>query len=198
MRPSRGAVNRVLLGLLGAGLAVGGGWVAVTSLVERGDVGFGLPGWWPAPDAGARLVDRDALSRAQGYGWWVPVVFAASAVLFLALAWWFLGQTRTRRPRHLVLPKPGVRLRTRALARAVEADADRLAEVSGSRARIDDTGARPRVTLTVDLEPRAEPAGVLRALVAGPVERARTATGACRVDTVVRFRHPRHRAGRVE
>ncbi|MFE4491387.1 hypothetical protein ACFRKD_02875 [Streptomyces niveus] len=192
----RSAVDRTLLALLGAGLAGAGAWV----LTGHEAVRARLPGWWPAPAtarADGALTDRALLSRLRDHGWWTPAVIATLAVVFLLLVWWLLAQFRTGQPRTLPLPRPGLGLRTRALAAAMEERTELIPGVHRAQVTLSGRRHRLRAAFAVRLEPDAVPADVIRRIDEGPVADARTSSeGARHIDAVVRLRAPAGTTGR--
>lgn len=159
-----------------------------------------LPGWWPASAtarADGALTDRALLSRLRDHGWWTPAVVATLAIAFLLLVWWLLAQFRTGQPRTLALPRPGLGLRTRALAAAMEERTERIPGVHRAQVTLSGRPHRLRAAFSVRLEPDATPADVIRRIEAGPVADARTSSeGARHIHAVVRLRAPAGTTGR--
>ncbi|AJE87651.1 hypothetical protein SLNWT_7275 [Streptomyces albus] len=189
----RTAVNRVLLGVLGLALAGTGAWFAVSGFAEER-----LPGWWRGPSPRSRLLERERWADLQARGWWDTAVIGALALLVLLLLWWFFAQAATGRRRVLHLPRPWLRLRTRALASAVAEELERHPGVAAGSVRIGGgRRGRLRVRVTLHLSAQGQPGPLLGELAAGPLENLRRATGAEELDSAVRLRHGSRRAARV-
>ncbi|MBM7440261.1 hypothetical protein [Streptomyces sp. HB132] len=162
MEQSRRAVNRITLASVGLALAVGGALLAGTEASIAGR----LPGWWPDVPYESPLVDRAYLSGLRAFAWWTPAVVAATTLLSLLLARWFVSQCGGTGPHRLRLPTPGGFLHVDALSDAL---ARRTAAVDGvARCRVGIRAHRTRlyVHTRIWLHPGVEPAAVLPTLAA--------------------------------
>ncbi|HET6858524.1 MAG TPA: hypothetical protein VFH94_15720, partial [Streptomyces sp.] len=192
-RPLRDGVNRALAALLGIAALGGGAWLTVTGLTrESPSWGSWATGasWWPRPGDGLRPGAPD---------WNAPVTLVVVSGVMVGLLCWLAAQAPARRPRRLALPRPALHLSTRALTRAVRADAEAVPGVARARVRLSGNArrGRSRLALAVLLEPGAGPAAVLAGLSGEPLRAARTAAGAGQLALSVRFRVRSHRTRRT-
>ncbi|WP_406057255.1 alkaline shock response membrane anchor protein AmaP [Streptomyces sp. NBC_01077] len=187
-------VNRVLLGLAGLLLVLGGGGVLAAAL------DLSVPSWWPWSGPSDVLLSTADRQRWREEGWWWPVVIAALGLVVLLALWWLLVQFRRARLAEVVVDSGDGEvavLRGRALESALEADA--TAQEGVSRARVSLTGRRgaPRARVRLQLEPYASPGAALTTLSTQALAHARTSTGLPALPTEARLRAVKHRARRV-
>lgn len=187
-------VNRVLLGLLGLALLVGGGSVLAVGL------GAPAPSWWMHRGRHDVLLTAAERTRWRDAGWWWPAVVAVLAVLVLLALWWLVAALRRRRPAEVLVETgdgEGALLRGRALEGVVAEDARGTDGVE--RADVALTGRRtaPEMRVRLLLAPHAAPGSVLRLLTGGPLARARDSAGLAALPAEVRLKGARHRAERV-
>ncbi|MFE2378724.1 hypothetical protein [Streptomyces sp. NPDC059398] len=189
----RNGTNRAALACAGLVLLAGGGLLATAAPGVRSR----LPSGWPRPGRGTVLLDRTGLARLRDHGWWTPTVLAALTVAILLLLWWVIAQLRGGARGPVPLTRPGVTLRTRALAMAM---AERTAALPGvDRARIALHGRPHRLTAraTLLLAPDAEPAAVLGRVATGTLAEARTSATPRAIAADVRLGVPAHRSRRA-
>ncbi|WP_426363228.1 alkaline shock response membrane anchor protein AmaP [Streptomyces sp. E-08] len=187
-------VNRVLLGLAGLILVVGGGAVlaAATDLA--------VPSWWPWSGPSDVLLTTAQRQRWRDEGWWWPVVIAVLGLVVLLALWWLLVQFRRARLAEVLVDTGDGEeavLRGRALESVLEADA--AAQDGVARAKVALTGRRgaPRTRIALLLEPHASPGDTLTALSGEALAHARTSAGLPALPTEARLRAVKHRARRV-
>ncbi|MFD7324556.1 alkaline shock response membrane anchor protein AmaP [Streptomyces sp. NPDC059875] len=187
-------VNRVLLGLVGLLLVVGGGAVLAA--------GFDLavPSWWPWSGPSDVLLSDADRRRWRDEGWWWPVVIAALGLVVLLALWWLIAQFRRARLAEVLVDTgdgEAATVRGRALESVLEADA--VAQDGVARARVALTGRRtaPRTRVRLLLEPYASPGEALASLTNEALAAARTSTGLRYLPTEARLRALKHRARRV-
>ncbi|MFD8206548.1 alkaline shock response membrane anchor protein AmaP [Streptomyces sp. NPDC059695] len=187
-------VNRVLLGLAGLILVLGGGAVLAAA------TGLSVPSWWPWSGPSDVLLTTAQRQRWRNEGWWWPVVIAALGIVVLLALWWLIAQFRRARLAEVLVDTgdgEAAVLRGRALEGALEADA--AAQDGVARAKVSLTGRRgaPRTRIVLLLEPHASPGDALTALSTEALAHARTATGLPALPTEARLRAVKHRARRV-
>ncbi|MFH9721383.1 alkaline shock response membrane anchor protein AmaP [Streptomyces sp. NPDC017254] len=187
-------VNRVLLGLAGLLLVVGGGAVLAAAL------DLSVPSWWPWSGPADVLLSTADRQRRRDEGWWWPVVIAVLGLVVLLALWWLVAQFRRARLAEVVVDTGDGEeaiLRGRALEGVLEADA--TAQEGVARARVSLTGRRgaPRTRVALDLEPYASPGDALTTLSTRALAHARTSTGLAALPTEARLRAVKHRARRV-
>ncbi|MER5867906.1 alkaline shock response membrane anchor protein AmaP [Kitasatospora sp. NPDC002040] len=189
---SRSTVNRVVLGLAGALLLVGGVLVLAGGLDLYGRLGVRMPTWWPLTSPDQPVLSDASRTRWSGEAWWWPVVFAVLGLTVALALWWLFAQVRRSGPSSVTLPVGGagvtVRLRSRALADAVETETVALPDVTRVQARL--TG-RPKQLLlraAVRLAPGGDPAGAVDDFLTGPLAHARTTLGQDDLPTDLRLR----------
>ncbi|MGW4703788.1 alkaline shock response membrane anchor protein AmaP [Streptomyces sp. NPDC004285] len=187
-------VNRVLLGLAGLVLVLGGGAVLAAA------TGLSVPSWWPWSGPSDVLLTTAQRQRWRNEGWWWPVVIAALGIVVLLALWWLIAQFRRARLAEVLVDTgdgEAAVLRGRALEGALEADA--AAQDGVARAKVSLTGRRgaPRTRIALLLEPHASPGDALTALSTEALAHARTATGLPALPTEARLRAVKHRARRV-
>ncbi|MFC9594181.1 alkaline shock response membrane anchor protein AmaP [Streptomyces sp. NPDC056944] len=187
-------VNRVLLGLAGLILVVGGGAVlaAATDLA--------VPSWWPWSGPSDVLLTTAQRQRWRDEGWWWPVVIAVLGLVVLLALWWLVAQFRRARLAEVLVDTGDGEeavLRGRALESVLEADA--AAQDGVARAKVALTGRRgaPRTRIALLLEPHASPGDALTALSGQALAHARTSAGLPALPTEARLRAVKHRARRV-
>ncbi|MGW6710700.1 alkaline shock response membrane anchor protein AmaP [Streptomyces sp. NPDC054956] len=178
-----GAVNRVLLALLGLALLAAGAVV--------------LTGSWPFAGRDEPLLT--AYGRRDLPPWWA--VLAGLGLCVLLALWWLLSQLRRARLAAVLVDTGDgafAVLRGRALEEAVEADVLEAVEgVAHCRVALRGKRGAPALRLALELEPHAVPADALAAL-AGPVlSRARASAGLAALPTEARLRVTPRRAQRV-
>ncbi|GHG01346.1 alkaline shock response membrane anchor protein AmaP [Streptomyces zaomyceticus] len=187
-------VNRVLLGLAGLLLVVGGGAVLAAAL------DLSVPSWWPWSGPSDVLLTTAQRQRWRDEGWWWPVVIAVLGLVVLLALWWLLAQFRRARLAEVLVDTgdgEAATLRGRALEGVLEADA--TAQEGVARAKVSLTGRRtaPRTRVALHLEPYASPGDALTTLSAQALAHARTSTGLPALPTEARLRAVKHRARRV-
>ncbi|MEU6881153.1 alkaline shock response membrane anchor protein AmaP [Streptomyces sp. NPDC046712] len=187
-------VNRVLLGLVGLLLVVGGGAVLAAGF------DLGVPSWWPWSGPSDVLLSKVDRQRWRDEGWWWPVVIAVLGLVVLLALWWLVAQFRRGRLAEVLVDTgdgEGATVRGRALESVMEADA--AAQDGVARARVALTGRRraPHTRVALRLEPYASPRQALATLSGEALENARGSTGLPSLPTEARFRAVKHRASRV-
>ncbi|MER7952775.1 alkaline shock response membrane anchor protein AmaP [Streptomyces sp. NPDC096079] len=187
-------VNRVLLGLAGLLLVLGGGAVLAAA------VDLPVPSWWPWSGPSDVLLSTARRQRWRDESWWWPVVIAVLGVIVLLALWWLLAQFRRARLAEVLVDTgdgEAAVLRGRALEGVLEADA--TAQDGVSRAKVSLTGRRgaPRTRVVLSLEPYASPGDALTALSTEALAHARTSAGLTALPTEARLRAVKHRARRV-
>ncbi|MDN3297795.1 alkaline shock response membrane anchor protein AmaP [Streptomyces ficellus] len=183
------AVNRVLLGLVGAALLCAGGAVLAAGLDLE------VPSWspWRGPDA-------VLLSEAARKRWGWPVVITALAVLVLLVLWWLLAQLRRPRLAEVLIDSrdgEGAVLRGRALEGAMESEAGALDGVSRARVRLTGRRTAPSARVSLLLEPYASPDETLSRLRDGALRHARESAGLLDLPTEAQLRAAKHQPRRV-
>lgn len=177
----RGTVNRVLLGLAGAGLLVGGVLVLAGGLDLYGRLDVRMPGWWPLTSPDQPVFSDASRTRWTDEAWWWPVVFAVLGLTVAGGLWWLFAQLRRSGPSSVTLPVPAagvtLRVRSRALADAVETETVALPDVARVQARLTGRSKRLLLRAAVRLTPGGDPAGVVDRFLAGPLVNARTTLG---------------------
>ncbi|MET7289355.1 hypothetical protein [Streptomyces sp. NPDC005573] len=156
MDRTRTVARRLLLGLLGIALILGGAWPAT----GRAPLAGRLPAWWPAPAADGTLLDRSALSGLRAHGWWTPAVVATGSLLTALLAFWLLGRLRVGGRAPVPLAVPGGVLRTRALEEALAARVAAIDGVTRCRTSVRARRGHVRAGLRVWLAPQVPPDAV--------------------------------------
>ncbi|MFE0653356.1 alkaline shock response membrane anchor protein AmaP [Streptomyces sp. NPDC059534] len=187
-------VNRVLLGLAGLLLAVGGGAVLAAAL------DLPVPTWWPWSGPSDVLLSTADRQRGQDHSWWWPVVIAVLGVVVLLALWWLLVQFRRARLAEVLVDTGDgdeAVVRGRALEGVLEADA--AAQEGVAKAKVSLTGRRaaPRTRVALLLEPYASPGAALNTLSTQALAHARTSAGLPALPTEARLRAVKHRARRV-
>ncbi|MEV6757932.1 alkaline shock response membrane anchor protein AmaP [Streptomyces sp. NPDC051214] len=187
-------VNRVVLGLVGLVLVVGGGSVLAVGL------GAPPPSWWVHDGKRDVLLSDADRSRWRDEGWFWPTVIAALAVLLLLALWWLVAQLRRRRLAEVLVETgdgEGALLRGRALEGVLVGEAESLEGVQ--RAGVFLTGRRnaPEARVSLLLEPQATPGEALHRLSTEALTHARDSAGLDRLPAVVQLRAVKHRAERV-
>lgn len=187
-------VNRVVLGLLGLVLVVGGGSVLAVGL------GASPPSWWVHDGKRDVLLSDADRSRWRDEGWFWPTVVAVLAVLLLLALWWLVAQVRRRRLTEVLVETgdgEGALLRGRALESVIVGEAESLEGVQ--RAGVTLTGRRnaPEARVSLLLEPHAAPGQALHRLSTEALTHARDSAGLARLPAVVWLRAVKHRAERV-
>ncbi|MGW8357278.1 alkaline shock response membrane anchor protein AmaP [Streptomyces wedmorensis] len=187
-------VNRILLGLAGLLLVLGGGAVLAAAL------DLPVPSWWPWSGPADVLLSTAGRQRWRDEGWWWPVVIAVLGVVVLLALWWLLVQFRRARLAEVLVETgdgEAAVLRGRALEGVLEADA--AAQEGVAKARVALTGRRtaPRTRVALLLEPYASPGDTLTTLSTKALAHARTSTGLPALPTEARLRAVKHRARRV-
>ncbi|MEV6579315.1 alkaline shock response membrane anchor protein AmaP [Streptomyces sp. NPDC051582] len=188
-----GAVNRTLLGIIGAVLVAVGAALAAALRPLGG-----------RHEPLLSAATRERYWHAEG-GWWWAVVAGLAVCVVLAL-WWLLAQLRRSRLSALVVDtgdEAYAVLRGRALEEAVAAEAGALDGVARCRAVLRGRQGRgrrrgiPKLRMELELEPHAVPADALAGL-AGPVlDHARRSAGLPELAAEARLRITSHRARRV-
>ncbi|MFJ8044215.1 alkaline shock response membrane anchor protein AmaP [Kitasatospora sp. NPDC096147] len=175
---SRGTVNRAILLLAGVALLAGGVLVLAGGLDLYGRIGWTPPSRWPLTSPDQPVFSDASRTRWTGEGWWWPALFAVLGLTVACGLWWLVAQVRRSGPATVALPvtAPGLslRLRTRALADAVETEAIALPEVARVRAQLTGPPKRLRLRAAVRLTPDADPADTLEQLHSGPFAHARS------------------------
>ncbi|MEU5533427.1 alkaline shock response membrane anchor protein AmaP [Streptomyces sp. NPDC020362] len=191
----RGAVNRVLLALVGLLLLVLGGSVLAVGL------GAPPPHRWIHSGPHDVLLSRAERTRWRDTGWWWPVVIAALAVLVLLALWWLTAVLRRRRLSEVLVDTgdgEGALLRGRTLESALAADAARQEGVAHTEILL--AGRRrtsPEARVRLQLEPHVDPGPSLSDFTAGALAHARESAGLASLPAEVRLRAVKHRAERV-
>ncbi|NEB76304.1 alkaline shock response membrane anchor protein AmaP [Streptomyces sp. SID14478] len=187
-------VNRIVLGLLGLVLVLGGGSVLA--------VGLGLkpPSWWIHDGKKDVLLSVADRQRWRDEGWWWPTVIAVLGVVVLLALWWLVAQFRRRRLSEVLVDTgdgEGALLRGRALESVLVSGAESLDGVE--RAAVALTGRRsaPQARVRLTLEPHAAPGEALHLLGEESLAQARTSSGLATLPAEVRLRAVKHRAERV-
>ncbi|MET9530764.1 MULTISPECIES: hypothetical protein [unclassified Streptomyces] len=189
----RNGTNRAALACAGLALVAGGGLLAAAAPGVRSR----LPSRWPRTGYDTVLLDRGGLARLRENGWWTPAVIAALAVAVLLFLWWVTAQLRSGARGPVPLTRPGVTLRTRALASAMT---ERTAALPGvDRAHIALHGRPHRLTAraTLLLAPDAGPAAVLDRVAGDTLAQARASAAPRPVAAEVRLGVPAHRTRRA-
>ncbi|MFB7832209.1 alkaline shock response membrane anchor protein AmaP [Streptomyces sp. NPDC056056] len=187
-------VNRVLLGLAGLLLVVGGGGVLAAAL------DLSVPSWWPWSGPSDVLLSTADRQRWRDEGWWWPVVIAVLGLVVLLALWWLLVQFRRARLAEVVVDSGDGEvavLRGRALEGVLEADATAQEGVAKARVALTGRRATPRTRVALRLEPYASPGAALTTLSTQALAHARAATGLPALPTEARLRAVKHRARRV-
>ncbi|MFJ9520689.1 alkaline shock response membrane anchor protein AmaP [Kitasatospora sp. NPDC101801] len=178
---SRSTVNRVLLGLAGVLLLAGGALVLAGGLDLYGRLGVRMPHWWPLTSPDQPVLSYASRTRWSGEAWWWPVVFAVLGLTVAGSLWWLFAQVRRSGPGSVTVPvaAEGVRLRvrSRALADAVETETVALPEVVRVQARLTGRPKRLLLRAAVRLTPDGDPATAVDDFHAGPLAHARTTLG---------------------
>jgi hypothetical protein len=154
MNPHSGRRNRVGLAITGLALLIAGAYALVRGLDLRPEV-FGAP-HAPVVDASTR-----AFANRNIWFLWIPLAVVLFLLVLLGL-YWLAGQARTRTLRDIRLetdPRQGATwLSARALTHALQHDLGDSPYVRRATARFTGDPADPRLSLTVTLEPDADPA----------------------------------------
>ncbi|MGW5737904.1 MULTISPECIES: alkaline shock response membrane anchor protein AmaP [Streptomyces] len=187
-------VNRVVLGLLGLVLLLGGGSVLAIGL------GASPPSWWVHDSERDVLLSDADRSRWRDEGWFWPTVIAVLAVCLLLALWWLVAQLRRRRLAEVLVETgdgEGALLRGRALEGVLVGEAESLQGVQ--RAGVILTGRRnaPEARVSLLLEPHSTPGEALHRLSTEALAHARDSAGLDRLPAEVRLRAVKHRAERV-
>ncbi|MEV8313275.1 alkaline shock response membrane anchor protein AmaP [Streptomyces sp. NPDC059900] len=187
-------VNRVVLGLIGLVLVLGGGSVLAVGL------GVSPPSWWVHDGKRDVLLSDADRDRWRDEGWFWPTVIAVLAVCLLLALWWLVAQFRRRRLAEVLVETgdgEGALLRGRALENVLVGEAESLEGVQ--RAAVFLTGRRnaPEARVSLHLEPHATPGEALHLLSAQALAHARDSAGLDRLPAVVQLRGVKHRAERV-
>ncbi|MEU6086258.1 alkaline shock response membrane anchor protein AmaP [Streptomyces sp. NPDC047085] len=189
-----GAVNRVLLALVGLLLLALGGSVLAVGLGAR------PPHWWPHSGPHDVLLSRAERTHWRDAGWWWPTVIAALAVLVLLALWWL---TATLRPRRLAEVRVDTGdgdtalLRGRALESVMAMDTARQQGVAHTELLLTGRRTTPAVRAWLQLEPHVDPATALADFTAQALTHARESANLPSLPADVRLREVRHRAERV-
>ncbi|MFF5916765.1 alkaline shock response membrane anchor protein AmaP [Streptomyces flavochromogenes] len=187
-------VNRVLLGLAGLLLVLGGGGVLAAAL------DLSVPSWWPWSGPSDVLLSTADRQRWREEGWWWPVVIAVLGLVVLLALWWLLVQFRRARLAEVVVDTGDGEvavLRGRALEGVLAADATAQEGVAKARVALTGRRATPRTRVALHLEPYASPGAALNTLSTQALAHARTSTGLPALPTEARLRAVKHRARRV-
>ncbi|MEV5611404.1 alkaline shock response membrane anchor protein AmaP [Streptomyces sp. NPDC052225] len=187
-------VNRIVLGLLGLVLVLGGGSVLAVGL------GVNPPSWWIHDGPHDVLLSEADRDRWRGDGWWWPTVIAVLAVVVLLALWWFVAQFRRRRLTEVLVDTgdgEGALLRGRALESVLVSGAESLDGVA--RAAVALTGRRsaPEARVSLTLESHAAPGEALTLLSDDALTEAKNSAGLATLPAEVRLRAVKHRAERV-
>lgn len=187
-------VNRVVLGLIGLVLVLGGGSVLAVGL------GASPPSWWVHDGERDVLLSDADRARWRDESWFWPTAIAVLAVCLLLALWWLVAQLRRRRLAEVLVETgdgEGALLRGRALEGVLVGEAEALEGVQ--RAAVSLTGRRsaPEARVSLLLEPHATPGDALHRLSAEALAHARDSAGLDRLPAVVQLRGAKHRAERV-
>ncbi|MFJ8434383.1 alkaline shock response membrane anchor protein AmaP [Kitasatospora sp. NPDC094019] len=190
---SRSAVNRLLLGVVGAVLLVVGVLVLAGGLDLYRRLGVDPPSWWPLTSPDRPVLSGHARTRWADRSWWWPAVIAGLSLVVLGTGWWLLAQLRRSGPTTVLLPTPGVsglrlRLRTRALEEAVESGAVVLPEVERVGVRLVRGRRHPRLRAAVRMAPGGDPAALAEHFETGPRTGARASLGLPELPAELRIR----------
>ncbi|MER7751883.1 alkaline shock response membrane anchor protein AmaP [Kitasatospora sp. NPDC097643] len=169
----RTAVNRVLLGVVGAVLLAVGVLVLAGGLDVYGRLGVDPPDWWPLTSPDQPVVSVDSRTRWVAQSWWWPTVIIGLSVLVVGMVWWLLAQLRRSGPAALVVPTPGatglrLRINTRALEEALESGTATLPEVERADVHLVRAPKHPRLRGAVRLTPGGDPAALMEHFETGP------------------------------
>ncbi|MFB6956493.1 alkaline shock response membrane anchor protein AmaP [Streptomyces sp. NPDC056309] len=187
-------VNRVLTGLIGLVLLVGGGSVLAVGL------GVWPPSWWIHRGRHDVLLSTAERTRWREAGWWWPAVLAALAVLVLLALWWLVAVVRRRRLGEVVVDTGdggAALLRGRALEGVLAADAEQQDGVAGAQVRLTGRRGAPRTHVQLLLEPHVDPGAALDHLTGRALAHARDSARLAALPAEVRLRAVGHRAERV-
>ncbi|MGW5865647.1 alkaline shock response membrane anchor protein AmaP [Streptomyces sp. NPDC055239] len=187
-------VNRVVLGLIGLVLVLGGGSVLAVGL------GASPPSWWVHDGKRDVLLSDADRARWRDEGWFWPTVIAVLAVCVLLALWWLAAQLRRRRLAEVLVETgdgEGALLRGRALENVLVGEAESIEGVQ--RAAVALTGRRtaPHARVSLLLEAHATPGDALHRLSAEALAHARDSAGLDGLPAVVQLRGVKHRAERV-
>ncbi|MFF7591003.1 alkaline shock response membrane anchor protein AmaP [Kitasatospora purpeofusca] len=190
---SRTAVNRLLLGVVGAVLLAAGLLVLLGGLDLYRRLGLDPPSRWPLASPDRPVLGARARTRWEDRTWWWPVVIGGLALFVLGIGWWLLAQLRRSGPTTVLLPTPGVsglrlRLRTRALEEAVESGAVTLPEVERVGVRLVRGRRHPRLRAAVRMAPGGDPAALAEHFETGPRTGARASLGLPELPAELRIR----------
>lgn len=193
-------VNRVLLGLIGAGLFALGAAVLLGGLDLQRRWDFEVPTWWPFRGPKDVVLGVEGRTRFQDHLWWWPVVIAVLSVLLILLLWWLLTQLRRHRlAMTLVDSGDGeeAQLRGGALESVLSADAEAMDGIGEAHVRLTGRPAVPVARVDLRLEAHAEPTKALEQLSRETLRHARESASLSSLPATVRLRAVRHRARRV-
>ncbi|MGD6751149.1 alkaline shock response membrane anchor protein AmaP [Streptomyces sp. BH105] len=187
-------VNRIVLGLLGLVLVLGGGSVLAVGLGVR------PPSWWIHDGPDDVLVSDADRARWHDEGWFWPTVIAVLGVVVLLALWWLVAQLRRRRLAEVLVDSgdgEGALLRGRALENVLASGAESLDGVDRAGVRLTGRRSTPQARANLSLEPHAVPGEALRLLSQDSLKQAKDSAGLAELPTEVRLRAVKHRAERV-
>ncbi|GGK86814.1 alkaline shock response membrane anchor protein AmaP [Streptomyces flaveus] len=187
-------VNRVLVGLAGLLLVVGGGSVLAVGL------GLDPPSWWVHDGQRDVLLSDADRTRWRDDGWWWPTVIAVLSVAVLLAVWWLTAVLRRRRLAEVLVDTgdgEGALLRGRALEGVLTGEAGALDGVQRAQAALTGRRSTPQARVQLLLEPHADPGDALHRLTTQALAHARDSAGLAALPAQVRLRGVKHRAERV-
>ncbi|GAA2644981.1 alkaline shock response membrane anchor protein AmaP [Streptomyces vastus] len=187
-------VNRVLVGLVGLLLVVGGGSVLAVGL------GLDPPSWWVHDGQRDVLLSDADRTRWRDEGWWWPTVIAVLAVTVLLALWWLTAVLRRRRLAEVLVDTgdgEGALLRGRALEGVLSGEAGALDGVQRAQAALTGKRSTPQARVHLLLEPHVDPGDALHGLTTQALAHARDSAGLAALPAEVRLRGVKHRPERV-
>ncbi|MBO1335198.1 alkaline shock response membrane anchor protein AmaP [Streptomyces sp. VRA16 Mangrove soil] len=187
-------VNRIVLGLIGLLLVLGGG-----SLLAVG-LGVKPPSWWVYDSKDDVLLSAADRHRWQDEGWWWPTVIAVLGVVVLLALWWLVAQLRRRRLGEVLVDTgdgEGALLRGRALESVLVSGAEGLDGVERAGVLLTGRRSTPQARMGLTLASHAAPGAALQRLSDEALKQARDSAGLASLPAEVRLRAVKHRAERV-
>ncbi|MZD05732.1 alkaline shock response membrane anchor protein AmaP, partial [Streptomyces sp. SID5785] len=182
-------VNRIVLGLLGLVLLLGGGSVLAVGL------GANPPSWWVHDGKTDVLLSTADRNRWRDDGWWWPTVIAVLGVLVLLALWWLVAQFRRRRLSEVLVDTgdgEGALLRGRAMEQVLGGSAEALDGVDHAGVMLTGRRSTPQARVRLTLEPHAAPGEALRSLGDEALAQARDSAGLDALPAEVRLRAVKH------